>query len=398
VGICRKTNFGVLQGGFKVIEKKRILFISDFAGFIGGTEKYIYSVAKFLKENGFVCDMIYRKKTLKFDIFESVFENCVDWKNATHLKDIKYDFATMHRTEDADFLEYALDNFSPTLFVHDHTYVCPKGYKYYPYKRINCERKYGRIACGLCSLAVPPRHFANGFSELVKRSFVEMPKLNSVAMRFKNFVVISNFMCDELVKNGVDKKRIHLLPAFVESFSQCKKDSTKPLKILFAGQHVISKGLHLLLESVAKMKEDFFLTILGNGSRTPYFKDIAKHLKLNEKIEFVGFVDNPVVYYQSCDVVVFPSLWQEPFGLVGIEAMANSKCVVGFDVGGVSDWLKNAENGIIVKRRDTLAFASALDKLACDSSLRKRLGKNGYSFVAENFSKEKFLKSFLELI
>ena len=78
--------------------------------------------------------------------------------------------------------------------------------------------------------------------------------------------------------------------------------------------------------------------------------------------------------------------------------MANSKCVVGVDVGGVSDWLKNAENGIIVKQRDTLAFASALDKLACDSSLRKRLGKNGYSFVAENFSKEKFLKSFLELI
>ena len=379
-------------------EKKRILFISDFAGFIGGTEKYIYSVAKLLKENGFVCDMIYRKKTLKFEIFKSVFENCLDWKSAENLKEMKYEIATMHRTEDADFLEYALDNFSPTLFVHDHTYVCPKGYKYYPYKRINCERKYCRIACGLCSLAVPPRHFADGFSELFKRSFLEMPKLNSVAMRFRNFVVISNFMRNELLKNGIDATRIHLLPAFVESFSQTKKDTEKPLKILFAGQHVISKGLHLLLESVAKMKEDFFLTILGNGARTPYFKELANELKLNEKVEFAGFVNNPEDYYHACDVVVFPSLWQEPFGLVGIEAMANSRCVVGFDVGGVSDWLKDGENGILVKQRDTSAFAFALDKLACDSALREKLGDNGYSFVVKNFSKEKFLKSFLELI
>jgi glycosyltransferase involved in cell wall biosynthesis len=64
----------------------------------------------------------------------------------------------------------------------------------------------------------------------------------------------------------------------------------------------------------------------------------------------------------------------------------------------VSDWLKDGENGIVVKQRDTSAFAFALDKLACDPALREKLGDNGYSFVAKNFSKEKFLKSFLELI
>ena len=378
--------------------KKRILFISDFAGFIGGTEKYIYSVAKLLNENGFVCDMIYRKKINQFEIFKSVFDNCVDWQNALILKEKIYAYASMHRTENADFLEFALDNFSPTLFDHDFTYFCPKGYKYYPFKRINCKRKYNKFVCGLCSLAVPPRHIKNGISEHLRRNFTKMAKLNSVTRSFKNFVVISNFMQETLVKNGIDINCIRLLPAFVEEFSQEKKRAEKPLQILFAGQHVVSKGLHLLLESVAKMKEDFSLTILGEGSRTSYFIELAEQLNLEKKVKFVGFVNNTKEYYKACDVVVFPSLWQEPFGLVGIEAMANSKCVVGFDVGGVSDWLKDGKNGILVKERNTTAFALALDKLACDSKLRESLGENGYSFVEKNFSKEKFLKSFIELI
>lgn len=379
-------------------EKGRVLFISDFAGFVGGTEKYIFSVASLLKENGYVCDMIYRKRAENISMFESAFEHCVSWENSSHLKNYNYALATMHRTENADFLSFALDNFSPTLFVHDHTYVCPKGYKYYPWKRMNCQRKYGRFACGLCSLAVPPRHFATGFSELFKRSFFEMPKLNDVAMRFKNFVVISNFMRNELIKNGIDSSRVHLLPAFVENFTEHKTNDVETLKILFAGQHVISKGLHLLLESVAKMKKDFSLTILGEGARTPYFKELAKQYGIDSKVNFVGFVSNVQDYYRACDVVVFPSLWQEPFGLVGIEAMANSIPVVAFDVGGVSDWLKDGFNGIAVEQRNISAFASALDKLACDSAMREKVGENGRTFVAEKFSKEKFLKSILELI
>ncbi len=376
---------------------KRILFISEFAGFIGGTEKYIFSVAQLLKSKGFICDMIYKTKTNAFDEFQTAFENCVDVDNSDKLLPLQYQIKTMHRTEDYKFLEFALEKFAPTLFVHDHTYVCPKGYKYFPYKRKNCSLKYNKIRCGLCSIAVPPRHLANGFASALKRNFSTMPKLFDIMTTFPSYVVLSDFMRDELVKNGVAKEKISLILPFVDILETPQQKTSNTLKILFAGQHVASKELHLLFKSLTKMKSNFMLEVLGEGARTPFYKDLAKQMKLDDKIKFQGFVNNPQTYYQNTDVVVFPSMWQEPFGLVGIEAMANSKPVVAFDVGGVKQWLKNGNNGILVPERDTTAFAQALDLLATDIQQRNELGNNAKKFVENNFTKEKFLESFFKI-
>ena len=376
---------------------KRILFISEFAGFIGGTEKYIFSVADLLKAKGFVCDMIYKTKANAFDKFKSVFENCVDVENSNELASLHYQIKTMHRTEDFSFLKFALEKFSPTLFVHDHTYVCPKGYKYFPYKRKNCSLKYGKVRCGLCSMAVPPRHFTNGIANALKRNFSTMPKLFDIMAKFPSYVVLSDFMRDELVKNGIDKNKISLISPFVDIYETQKQVSDSNFKILFAGQHVASKGLHLLFESLSKMKNDFVLDVLGEGARTPFYKGLATQMNLESKIKFHGFVENPQTFYQEADVVVFPSMWQEPFGLVGIEAMANSKPVVAFDVGGVRQWLENGKNGILVPERDTNAFANALDTLATDVQKRNQLGNYAKEFVEKHFTKEKFLESFLKI-
>ena len=116
-----------------------------------------------------------------------------------------------------------------------------------------------------------------------------------------------------------------------------------------------------------------------------------------QKTVFAGFVNNPEDFYKRIDVAVFPSMWQEPFGLVGIEAMAYARPVVAFDVGGVRQWLKDGKNGIIVPERNTTLFASALDKLAQNPSLVKSLGENGRDFVRTNFTRENFLKTFLQL-
>jgi len=376
---------------------KRILFISEFAGFIGGTEKYIFSVAELLKANGFACDMIYKTKTNAFEKFQSVFENCVDVKKSDKLTSLHYQIKTMHRTEDFTFLKFALENFSPTLFVHDHTYVCPKGYKYFPYKRKNCSLKYDKVRCGLCSIAVPPRHFVNGFVNALKRNFSTMPKLFDVMTKFSSYVVLSDFMRGELVKNGIDKNKISLISPFVDVQETQNQVLSGKLKILFAGQHVASKGLHLLFESLSKMKEDFVLDVLGEGARTPFYKDLTIQMNLENKIKFHGFVDAPQTFYKNADVVAFPSMWQEPFGLVGIEAMANSKPVVAFNVGGVRQWLENDKNGILVPERDTKAFAKALDTLATDVQKRNQLGNYAKEFVEKHFTKEKFLESFLKI-
>lgn len=100
----------------------------------------------------------------------------------------------------------------------------------------------------------------------------------------------------------------------------------------------------------------------------------------------------------NSSIAVFPSLWQEPFGLTGIEAMSCGIPVVGFDVGGVSEWLKNGYNGILVPERDTTAMAGAIDQLLNDKELRKSLGKNARLSVEKNYCKQKFLNQFKNLL
>jgi glycosyltransferase involved in cell wall biosynthesis len=204
-------------------------------------------------------------------------------------------------------------------------------------------------------------------------------------------------MRNELLKNGVAENKISLLSPYVDAVETAETQPSGKLKILFASQHVASKGLHLLFESLTKVKSDFELTILGEGSRTPFYKDLAKEFGIAKKTIFAGFVNNPEDFYKRTDVAVFPSMWQEPFGLVGIEAMAYARPVVAFDVGGVRQWLIDGKNGIIVPERNTTLFAEALDKLAQNPSLVKSLGENGRDFVHANFTRENFLKTFLQL-
>ena len=379
--------------------KQKILFASEYAGHIGGTERFIHSAASLLSEAGFECEMLYKTQANGFKSFASAFAKCIEFGKDALPPASEYTISTAHRILDSDFLNLVLTKYNATLFVHDHTYFCPKEYKYFPLKRINCRRKYWRCFCGMCLLAQPPRKFANGFSDAVAKGFSTMPRLYRAAVGSRKFAVLSDFMSDELVKNGVKREAIGKISPYI-SFSplkEAKPTNGAPLKILFAGQHVVSKGLGLLIESLSKMRCDFEAEVIGTGMRTEYFKSLARKFGIAEKMNFSGFSESPEVFYDKTDVVVFPSLWQEPFGLVGIEAMSRGKPVVGFNVGGVGEWLKDGYNGFLVKERDTSAFASALDSLSDNRRLLAELGANARKFAENNYSKQNFLKTFLAL-
>ena len=87
-------------------------------------------------------------------------------------------------------------------------------------------------------------------------------------------------------------------------------------------------------------------------------------------------------------MVVVPSTWPEPFGMVGIEAMAYGKPVIAFDVGGISEWLKDGETGFLVKLRDEVALAETLNLLLGDHSLAIRMGSKGREAVEKRFTPE----------
>ena len=86
----------------------------------------------------------------------------------------------------------------------------------------------------------------------------------------------------------------------------------------------------------------------------PSAGQLASKLKISDRVVFTGRVDHEKLesYYAAARLVVVPSRWPEPFGMVGIEAMARGRPVVAFDTGGIGDWLEDrVKRGCLVTSR-----------------------------------------------
>jgi len=106
--------------------------------------------------------------------------------------------------------------------------------------------------------------------------------------------------------------------------------------VLFAGQIIRGKGVDLLLKALAKLTVPFECLILGDGNHRPYCQRLCTRLNLAERVQFRGFVpaDELQKFYVDASVFVVPSVWPEPFGMVGPEAMRYGLPVVRLRRGG----------------------------------------------------------------
>ena len=107
----------------------------------------------------------------------------------------------------------------------------------------------------------------------------------------------------------------------------------------------------------------------------------------NEHVHFKGFVSRQELknYYLESSVFVVSSLWPEPFGLTGPEAMRYGLPVVAFDAGGIGEWLIDGENGFLVPWMDTEKYAQRIEELLRNKELARRMGQRGLELVNENY-------------
>jgi glycosyltransferase involved in cell wall biosynthesis len=82
---------------------------------------------------------------------------------------------------------------------------------------------------------------------------------------------------------------------------------------------------------------------------------------------------------------VLSSVWPEPFGAVGLEAMRYGVPVVAFDAGGIREWLISAYNGYLVSWMDCAAFACRVQELLLDKTLARQMGERGRRLVDQKF-------------
>jgi glycosyltransferase involved in cell wall biosynthesis len=84
-------------------------------------------------------------------------------------------------------------------------------------------------------------------------------------------------------------------------------------------------------------------------------------------------------------VFIFPSLWPETLGIVGVEALSRGVPVVASDVGGVREWCHDGETGYVVPPKDAAAIADRVQRLIGDDQILKTFGKRGLELIRNRF-------------
>jgi len=371
---------------------EKFLVINQKFGFFGGVEKFIYTTSNLLKNENYKFYGLFEEQTDNIKDFGDIFEKYTIFdkrdyiKQLSEYKEMGITTVLLHKIQNTELLREVMKTFKVITFVHDHDYYCVRHHKYFPVKRINCKLAYNPIYCTFCAgLAVNTVHHDKIF-KLVKKS--------------DKLIILSDYMKKNLIKNKFKAEQIFKLHPFSSiNCEQYTPTNNKKNRLLFVGQIIRGKGLDLLVKSLRLIKNECELTIIGYGNDVDYIKKLIKKNKLDDKVNFLtGWISNIKEHYEKTDIIVFPSRWQEPFGLVGIEGFSFAKPLIGFNNGGVSEWLKDNYNGLLVKPNSIKDLAGKIDYLIDNPSKMKELGENGLSTIKDEYSVEKFIQDFKNIV
>ena len=368
-------------------DPKRILYVSEKAGFFGGVERYIYDTAKAMKDAGWSVNMMFSEEALDLQNFLEIFNSSFRSDEIEKIiAEEDFDLVVIFKISDAELVSKLRLTFNTSVCVSDHDYYCARHHKYFPIGRINCLLPSNLFYCSVCTM---------GCTNMLKFSSL----LNEIR-KCRSFMVLSEFMRSNLLLNNFPEESIHKIYPVCElpEKQDRKKAFANPPIIMFAGQLIRGKGVDMLLRSLALLDRDYHTLIVGDGKDMEFLKKLASQLGLADKIEFTGWQDDISKFWDKADIAVFPSRWQEPFGLTGIEAFANKLPVVAFDVGGVREWLSHGKNGLVVPPRDIVTLCAELEYLLDSHETAENMGVAGYKFVAKNFKSKQFVSAVSELI
>ncbi|MFH5796977.1 glycosyltransferase family 4 protein [Haladaptatus sp. CMAA 1911] len=155
-------------------------------------------------------------------------------------------------------------------------------------------------------------------------------------------------------------------------------DTDGPLRLLFLGNLIERKGVHVLLSALATVSGDWTLTVVGARTDAEYaarLHHLRNRLGLRESVRFTGRLSDEEAadHLARSHVLVGPSLY-EGLGLVYLEAMAFGLPAIATTAGGASEIVSDGETGLLCPPDDADTLADAVRTLRDDPNLRRRMG------------------------
>ena len=240
---------------------------------------------------------------------------------------------------------------------------------------------------------------------------------------YSKYIAISEYTRKLIIENGnVKKTDVELLYNAIELKDFDKKISEeerlklrekydiKPddIVIFFAGRTIPEKGIKQLINSFEKMKNinRAKLLIVGSANygervKTDYDYEIEEAAKpVQNRIRFTGYIDNKELYkiHNISDIAVVPSMWEELFGLVVVEAMSSGLPLIVTKSGGIPEIVDDSCAYVIKKDENLIKnMTEKLDFLVENPETRIKMGNNG-KIRSKKYGMEQYLNNFYNLV
>ncbi len=244
--------------------------------------------------------------------------------------------------------------------IQDHRILCPG-----PGRTLPDGRR--------CTFAMGPGPCAECLGDATYRArMLDLTAARQRALHDARLIVLSRYMAGELAEIG---RRSEVLPPWVTPGPGRRRAGST---VLLAGRLVAHKQPEAAVAAWRGAGRPLPLRVAGDGPADVAAEDVAT----------LGWLDHErlVTELRQARVLLFPARWQEPFGIVGVEALAQGTPVVVSDVGGTRDW---SDHGCLrVDPGDVEAMSTAIRTLTDDPGRALELGRQGQCAVARRFARD----------
>jgi glycosyltransferase involved in cell wall biosynthesis len=237
--------------------------------------------------------------------------------------------------------------------------------------------------------------------------FAKKELLLTLCNEAAEIVAISNYNKAFLCKLGVDESKIKVVHCGVDPDEFRRTTPYKASKqILCVARLTEKKGLRYLIEALGYLSKESStkLLIVGTGPEEQTLRHLINQPKLKGRIQFLGDVhDNELLdLYEKSALFVLPCVVssdgdRDSIPVALIEAMSMELPVISTSVSGIPELVKDGENGLLVKPKDSQSLAAAIEKLLYDPETCERMGKEGRKTIQDQFNIKKSASALKEI-
>ena len=333
----------------------RILIANDIAAGAGGVESYLAALVPALQAAGHTVALLH---DLPVDAAAPVHiardhVPCIGVRSEgldaalQRIRRFAPDVCFCHNMGALDVDNALVGEWPVVKMLHGHFGTCVSARRAVAFPQVRaCAREFGAA----CLLHYLPRRCGAANPRVMIDEYRWARRQAALFSRYDSMIVASAYMREACLRAGVAGERVTAIPLFapLDVPPATRDGEAREIDVLMLGRLTALKGPDVLLRAIAEHTPSARVVIAGDGPERTRLERFADTHRLH--VRFPGWVSGADrdALLRDARVVAVPSVWPEPFGLVGLEAGAFGTPAVAFDSGGIGEWLRDGVNGHLV--------------------------------------------------